>query len=83
MHDFTITTPAGATTVDPWTDHEGQPVRYFSGTTRVIGGVEIAVAGTQTLSGVDRTVYVNDQSVTCAEVDQIIAALSAVREELR
>lgn len=74
------TTPPGATIVDPLTEIDGKPVRFFSSTMRSIGPVEITVAGTQTPAGVERTARINDQPVTGEQIDQLIATLTAVRE---
>lgn len=67
-----IATPALAITVEPWSDLDGQPVRYWTGQTWEVDGVEIAIVGTQSVDGT------TTQRVVIGEHEFDVEALSEI-----
>ena len=81
------TTPEGCTTLHPWEDCDGEPVRYFRGTAGCVietatGNVEAYVDGVQTIGGVTRTIVVNDRELTADQARELVAAVGAMLTEV-
>ncbi|APE16161.1 hypothetical protein BOH72_13990 [Mycobacterium sp. WY10] len=80
---MTITAPPDdATELYEWYDRDGQPVRDFTGFVREIdGGISVEVAGTQTVDGITRAIYISAEGqairlTTVEQIDVLVAALS-------
>ncbi|GLP83599.1 hypothetical protein [Mycobacterium antarcticum] len=66
-------------TFSPWTDRNGDPVRYCSESTTV-AGVDIAVEWTQTLAGAEKVIVLGDVVLTEDQARAVAAQLCEAAE---